>query len=108
MFVDTYHKTSKEEIENLFKEFNRSCKSEFGGLYSSPQKTVTLMNESGRPQPLIDSNLDKGMTTLVGELEVNGDGYRLQYFALSHNLKKGAAKGAVQTAEFLLREGYIG
>ena len=48
------------------------------------------------------------MTTLVGELEVNGDGYRLQYFALSHNLKKGAAKGAVQTAEFLLREGYIG
>src|SRR3989344_1144333 len=109
MQVETKEGLDAAEVWRAFKKFNEDQKFYFGDLHSSPKNTITIMNEYDRPQPYLDAELDGGMTICVGRIRAL-DGYGgkgIQYVALSNNLKKGAAKGAVQTAEFLVRDGYI-
>ncbi len=107
--VKTKKDIDPEKAMRAFEKFNEYCNDMFGSLHSSPEKTITIMPEESRPpQPYLDAELDGGMTTCVGRIrrsDIFAKG--IQYVALSNNLKKGAAKGAVQTAEFLVRDGYI-
>jgi aspartate-semialdehyde dehydrogenase len=87
---------------------------EFGGellrmaLPSAPQRLITVHDDPFRPQPRLDRDADGGMTTSVGRIREERALERgIKYVLVSHNTKMGAAKGAVLTAEYLTKEGYI-
>ncbi len=73
-------------------------------LPTSPSRLIEVLDDPFRPQPRLDRNRDGGMTVTVGRLR--GDptsACGLKYVALSHNTRLGAAGGAVQTAEYLVK-----
>ncbi|MBF8265433.1 MAG: Semialdhyde dh protein [Dehalococcoidia bacterium] len=106
VFVETEKSCSVDDIKGAFENFNRVCREKFSGLPSSPGKAITVLDRS--PQPRYDAEIDGGMTTTVGRIEkcALGDKW-VKYLVLSNNLKKGAAKGAVQVMEYLLTQGFF-
>lgn len=73
-------------------------------LPSSPQHLIEVTTDPFRPQPRVDRERGGGMTVTVGRIRKdsvleNG----IKYVCLAHNTKLGAAKGALQTAEYLLK-----
>ncbi|MDI6806331.1 MAG: Asd/ArgC dimerization domain-containing protein [Candidatus Aenigmarchaeota archaeon] len=92
-----------EDILSIYQEFNERSKELYGGLPSSPEQALVILDR--QPQVRYDVSIGKGMSTVIGEIEIKDGWIRLR--ALSDNLRKGAAKGSVQVMEYLLREGYI-
>lgn len=77
-------------------------------LPSAPDHMIVVHDDPYRPQPRLDRDAEDGMATSVGRLRAdaaldNG----LKYVLVSHNTKMGAAKGAVLTAEYLVRRGDV-
>ncbi|MGI0079640.1 MAG: aspartate-semialdehyde dehydrogenase [Nitrososphaerales archaeon] len=72
-------------------------------LPSAPEKPIVVREEEDRPQPRLDRMAGNGMSTVVGRLrQSGGNGKRvLQYHLLTHNTIRGAAGGAILTAELL-------
>jgi aspartate-semialdehyde dehydrogenase len=75
------------------------------GLPSAPSPVLVYLEEDDRPQTRLDRDCQKGMGIAVGRLR---DCKLLDYrfMALSHNLVRGAAGGAILTAELLHAKGY--
>ena len=63
-------------------------------------------DETDRPQPKLDLDLEKGMAITVGRL-VEDKFFDARYVSLSHNTVRGAAGGAILMAELLIYKGYI-
>lgn len=75
-------------------------------LPSSPYPFITVMGEENRPQTKLDLDLGRGMGISVGRLR--GDELLdYKFVGLSHNTIRGAAGGAILTAELLKAKGYI-
>ena len=71
---------------------------------------IAVRDEPNRPQPRLDRETGRGMTTVVGRLRpetVLGE-HGVKFVLLSHNTRMGAAGGSVLTAEWLLKLGYFG
>lgn len=80
------------------------------GLPSLPSQLICVREEPNRPQPRLDRDTGRGMTTVVGRLRpesVLGE-HGVKFVLLSHNTRMGAAGGAVLTAEWLMKLGYFG
>lgn len=76
------------------------------GLPSSPARFLIYRNEADRPQTRLDRDRDGGMGITVGRLREDPvAGWK--FVCLSHNTLRGAAGGAVLTAELLAREGFL-
>jgi aspartate-semialdehyde dehydrogenase len=75
-------------------------------LPSAPEKFLTYFEEDNRPQTKLDRDLYNGMGIAIGRLreDVLMD---YKFVSLSHNTLRGAAGGAVLTAELLAHEGWI-
>ena len=71
-------------------------------LPSAPERPIIVREEKDRPQPRLDRMAGKGMSTVVGRLRQVQDKRTLQYHLLSHNTIRGAAGGAILTAELLV------
>lgn len=71
-------------------------------LPSAPAKPIVLRKESDRPQPRLDRMEGNGMSTVVGRVRQSGK--VLQYHLLTHNTIRGAAGGALLTAELLCKQ----
>ena len=106
VFVGLKNKASADEIKQAwrdqYKEFIAM------GLPSAPPELVHYTEEPFRPQPRLDRNMNDGMTTVIGRLRQDNvlpNGFK--YVLLSHNTKMGAAKGAVLTAEYLVKREVI-
>lgn len=100
---------SPSDYVAAIKEFNEESRKAFGDLPSAPEETIVVRPEDNRPQPRLDRDLGGGMSTAVGRIrqdEVHGE-YGLKYLALSHNTKRGAAKGELLAAEYMITKGYI-
>jgi len=109
VFVETEKPCTPEDYIAAINEFNDACRKEFGGLPSAPQETIIYKPQDNRPQPRLDRELGGGMSTVVGRIrpdEVFGKS-GLKYVALSHNTKRGAAKGELLAAEYLIKQGYF-
>ncbi|HPP01187.1 MAG TPA: aspartate-semialdehyde dehydrogenase [bacterium] len=109
IFVETDKPCSPDDYRAAIREYNEACRKAFGDLPSAPAETIIVKEEENRPQPRLDRDLGGGMSTVVGRIrqdEVFG-AHGLKYVALSHNTKRGAAKGEVLAAEYLIREGYF-
>ncbi|KAI6245051.1 putative aspartate-semialdehyde dehydrogenase [Erysiphe necator] len=79
---------------------NYSSEIEALGCPSAPRPVITLMEESDRPQPRLDRNLQNGYTVSVGRVREDLSGiFDFKFVALSHNTVIGAAGSSVLNAE---------
>lgn len=109
IFVQTEKPCTPEDYVAAVKSYNAKCAARFGELPSAPKSTIVVKTEDNRPQPRLDRELGGGMSTVIGRIrqdEVHG-AHGLKYCALSHNTKRGAAKGELMAAEYLMKQGYI-
>jgi aspartate-semialdehyde dehydrogenase len=98
---------SVEEVIAAFEEFGRDFTNL--GLPNSPQHMITVHRNPMRPQPRLDRDAERGMTTSVGRVRTddvlpNG----VKYLLVSHNAAMGAGRGAVLLAEYLQHTGLAG
>jgi aspartate-semialdehyde dehydrogenase len=96
-----------EEVIAAFESFGRDFTSL--GLPNSPRRMITVHRDPMRPQPRLDRDSERGMTTSVGRVrtdEVMPNG--VKYMLVSHNAAMGAGRGAVLLAEYLKHAGYLG
>lgn len=75
-------------------------------LPSAPEKFLTYFSEDNRPQTRLDRDLFNGMGISIGRLREDSI-FDYKFVSLSHNTVRGAAGGAVLTAEMLAHAGYI-
>jgi len=75
-------------------------------LPSAPEQFLTYFEEPDRPQSRLDRNVGNGMGVCIGRLREDPL-FDYRFACLSHNTLRGAAGGAVLTAELLCHEGWI-
>ncbi len=75
-------------------------------LPSAPSQFLTYFEEDNRPQTRLDRGLENGMGVSLGRLREDSI-FDYKFASLSHNTVRGAAGGAVLTAELLCAQGYI-
>jgi aspartate-semialdehyde dehydrogenase len=112
VFVSFQRKPSREKILELWKAFQG--RPQQLGLPSAPHPFLQYFAEENRPQTRLDRDAGgcadnpraAGMGITIGRLR---DDRLLDYrfVCLSHNTIRGAAGGAVLTAELLKAEGYL-
>lgn len=104
VFVSFEKKPSREEILALWKGFQG--RPQQLGLPSAPTPFLQYFEEENRPQTRLDRDAGNGMAVTIGRLR--GDSlFDYRFVALSHNTVRGAAGGAVLTAELLTKDGWI-
>jgi aspartate-semialdehyde dehydrogenase len=104
VFVSFARKPSRERILELWRSF-RGRPQELE-LPSAPRPFLTYFEEENRPQTRLDREAGGGMGITVGRLREDRIlDYR--FVCLSHNTLRGAAGGAVLTAELLKAEGHL-
>jgi len=102
-FADS--KPTLDEIRRLWTEFS-GIPQELG-LPSAPKQPIIYREEVDRPQPKKDRDKDKGMAVVVGRLR-ECPVFDIRFVGLHHNTVRGAAGGAILTAELLRAQGYLG
>ncbi len=76
------------------------------GLPSAPSPFLIYFEEENRPQATLDAMVGNGMAIAIGRLREDNI-FDYKFTCLSHNTLRGAAGGAVLTAELLYKQGYI-
>ena len=104
VFVTFEKKPAKEEVLELWRSFEG--RPQKLGLPSAPKPFLTYFEEDARPQTRLDRDAGKGMAITIGRLRPDAL-FDYRFVCLSHNTIRGAAGGAVLTAELLTAEGYI-
>lgn len=104
VYVSFEKKPTKEAILELWK--NYSGEPQKFALPNAPKQFITYMEEDNRPQTGLDRDLEKGMGISVGRLREDAM-FDYKFVCLSHNTLRGAAGGAVLTAELLKAKGYL-
>ena len=97
-------KPDVDEVKTLWKNF-RSVPQE-QKLPSAPADPIIYKEEANRPQPQKDRDLDKAMAVVTGRLRTCNL-LDLRFVGLHHNTIRGAAGGAVLTAELIKAQGYL-
>jgi len=75
-------------------------------LPSAPIPFLSYFDDESRPQTRLDRDIGDGMGVAIGRLR-DDTLFDYRFVALSHNTVRGAAGGAVLTAELLAHDGYI-
>jgi len=96
--------TSRDDLVSAIESYQTPL-SELN-LPSSPGVFLRYFNEEDRPQTRLDRGLGHGMGIAVGRLREDPV-LDWKFVALSHNTIRGAAGGAILTAEMLVKKGYI-
>jgi aspartate-semialdehyde dehydrogenase len=97
-------KASREEIILRWRSF--TGKPQTLGLPSAPKPFLTYFDEDARPQTRLDRDAGGGMGITLGRLRPDAL-FDYRFVSLSHNTVRGAAGGAILTAELLVAEGYV-
>ena len=77
------------------------------GLPSVARPVLAVRPEPDRPQPRLDRNTGRGMTTVVGRVR-SDPMFHIKLVVLSHNTVRGAAGGAILNGELLVAQGCLG
>lgn len=97
-------KPEKEAILKAWAEFKGEP--QVLALPHAPEQFVTYIDEPNRPQTALDRDIYGGMGVTVGRLREDSI-FDYKFICLSHNTLRGAAGGAVLTAELLYKKGYL-
>jgi aspartate-semialdehyde dehydrogenase len=76
------------------------------GLPSAPVPFLTYFEDETRPQTRLDRDVGGGMGVAIGRLRPDRL-FDWRFVCLSHNTVRGAAGGAILTAELLAHDGYL-
>jgi len=95
---------SLEDIISIWNDFK--AEPQKLNLPFAPEQPIIYRTEEDRPQPRKDRDNDKGMAITVGRLR-KCNALDIKFVGLSHNTIRGAAGGAILTAELLKAKGYI-
>ena len=104
VFVKFRKKPTKEELIDRMVNF-KGLPQELR-LPSAPKQFIQYLEEDNRPQVNLDVDFENGMGISVGRLREDAV-YDYKFVGLSHNTVRGAAGGAVLSAELLTAQGYI-
>ena len=104
VFVAFEKKPSRDQILSAWKEF--SGKPQKQKLPSAPTPFLQYFEDDTRPQTKLDRDNGNGQAVSIGRLREDSI-FDWRFVALSHNTVRGAAGGAVLTAEFLRSEGFL-
>jgi aspartate-semialdehyde dehydrogenase len=104
VFVAFDKKPSKDQILSAWKEFGG--KPQQLGLPSAPVPFLQYFEDDTRPQTRLDRDAGNGQAVTLGRLRPDAV-FDWRFVGLSHNTVRGAAGGAVLTAELLTSDGYI-
>lgn len=107
VFASLARRASLDEVRAAL----RDCRNEARELKlpSAPEEWIHVHEDPFRPQPRLDRNRGRGMTTTVGRVredKVLRNG--VKYLLVTHNTRMGAAAGAVLVAEYLKVWGFLG
>lgn len=105
VFVSFEKKPSKEQILSAWAEF--SGRPQELGLPSAPKPFLHYFADDSRPQTRLDRDAGNGQAISLGRLRPDNGVFDWRFVALSHNTVRGAAGGAVLTAELLKADGYL-
>lgn len=97
-------KPSREEILKAWREF-KGLPQELN-LPSAPKQFIQYLEEDNRPQVSLDVDFENGFGVSMGRLREDTV-FDWKFVGLSHNTVRGAAGGAVLTAELLTAQNYI-
>lgn len=97
-------KPSLEEIINSIDNFRNPL--DKLNLPSSPSRFIKYFTEGDRPQTKLDRDYENGMGITCGRFREDPL-FDWKFICLSHNTIRGAAGGAILTAELLYKKGYI-
>ena len=104
VFVEFEKKPSESEILACWKGFVGRPREL--ALPSAPSPFLTYFEDPTRPQTRLDRDIGNGMGVAIGRLRPDAL-FDWRFVCLSHNTVRGAAGGAVLTAELLVAEGFI-
>lgn len=104
VFVAFDKKPSRDQILAAWKDY--SGKPQQLKLPSAPTPFLQYFEDDSRPQTKLDRNNGHGQAVSIGRLREDAI-FDWRFVALSHNTVRGAAGGAVLTAEFLRSENYL-
>jgi aspartate-semialdehyde dehydrogenase len=93
-----------EEIVPIWRQF-RAVPQELD-LPMAPRRPIIYRDEPDRPQPRKDRDADKAMAVTVGRLR-KCPVFDIRFVGLHHNTVRGAAGGAILTAELMKARGVI-
>ncbi len=97
-------KPSKEEIIRVWREYS-GVPQELK-LPSAPEHFIQYLEDDNRPQVSMDVDYENGFGVSMGRLREDTV-FDYKFVGLSHNTVRGAAGGAVLTAELLTAKNYI-
>ncbi len=104
VFVAFAQKPSRDQILSAWSEFRG--KPQTLGLPSAPSPFLRYFQDDSRPQTRLDRDAGNGQAVTIGRLRPDRV-FDWRFVALSHNTVRGAAGGAVLTAELLKAEGFL-
>lgn len=93
-----------DEIIGIWNNFNTEI--DELNLPFAPKPSIIYNSNSDRPQVKADVDNGNGMAVTFGRLEKDKF-FDYKFFGLSHNTVRGAAGGAILTAELLVKKGFI-
>jgi aspartate-semialdehyde dehydrogenase len=102
--VNFANNPSREVIMDALQSFNPENYRH--KLPSQPEQIFHVFEEPNRPQTKLDRETERGMGISIGRLRPDTF-FDWGFIALSHNTLRGAAGGAVLTAELLVATGYV-
>ena len=97
-------KPEEDEIIEIWNHYQGEP--QLQGLPSAPHPPIVVREEVDRPQPVKDRAAGGGMAVSVGRLRPCPV-MDIRFVTLSHNTIRGAAGGAILTAELLKAQGYL-
>jgi aspartate-semialdehyde dehydrogenase len=104
VFVSFDKKVSREQILGAWKEY--AGPPQKLKLPSAPVPFLQYFDDDARPQTKLDRDAGGGQAITLGRLRPDTV-FDWKFVGLSHNTVRGAAGGAVLTAELLKAEGYL-
>ena len=104
VFVNFKKKPTKEQILERWAAFKG--KPQELELPHAPKQFITYFEEDNYPQAKLHRDIEGGMGVTAGRLREDNL-FQWKFVGLSHNTLRGAAGGAMLTAELLTKLGYI-
>jgi aspartate-semialdehyde dehydrogenase len=104
VFVQFEKKPSREVVLERWRSF--VGRPQALDLPSAPKPFLTYFEDESRPQTRLDRDIGHGMGVAIGRLRPDSL-FDYRFVALSHNTVRGAAGGAVLTAELLTKDGWL-
>ncbi len=104
VFVSFERKPTRDQILDAWRSYRG--KPQDKSLPSAPVPFLNYFEDDNRPQTRLDRDAGNGQAITIGRLRPDAI-FDWKFVALSHNTVRGAAGGAVLTAELLVDGGYL-